>query len=69
MGGIMWNTNNHPKIIIPTHFSIFNRVSVNDASEHTISTISVELNPINKEFRISLLNVDSFDANNLMKFP
>ena len=69
MGGIIWNINTHPKIIIPTHFSIFNLVSVKDASEHTISTMSVELKPTNKEFKISLLNVDSFDANNLMKFP
>ena len=69
MGGIIWNTNTHPKIIIPTHFSIFNLVSVNDASEHTTSTINVEFNPMNKEFSMSLLNVDSFDANNLMKLP
>ena len=56
-------------MISPTHFSIFNLVNVNDASEHTISTISVELKPTNKEFKMSLLNVDSFDANNLIKFP
>ena len=31
--------------------------------------VAVLVKPTNKEFKISLLNVDSFDANNLMKFP
>ena len=69
MDGIIWNIYTHPKIIVPTHFSIFSLVSVEDASEHATNTMSVELKPTNKEFKISLVNVDSFDANNLMKFP
>ena len=68
IGGIIWNIKTHPKMIIIAHFSILSLVNVNDAKEQTIKTMSVELNPTNKEFNMSLLNVDSLDANNLIKY-